>query len=123
MTSRPFALLLLLAGCSTTSARSDVSPVSPHLRTVLGGLCDSMKREACRAEFKAVPPEDLATLVVAELGEQEPEFEQFLTRAAAGVKPTERKARIEKDISDALATRWSCQTFDELWANQRPACP
>lgn len=117
------ALLVAVTGCATPAApRSDSPAVSPKLKTFLGGLCAAMQAEACRPELKQVDERDLATVVIADLGEQEPEFGDFLTRALAGVEPAKRKATIEQRVGDALGAPWTCATLDAVWANQRPAC-
>lgn len=119
----PAVLAFAVAGCATPAAPRTAAPaVSPKLKRFLGGLCDAMKAEACRPELKQVDAQDLATVVIADLGEQEPEFGDFLTRALAGVEPAKRKATIEQSVGDALGAPWTCATLDEVWANQRPAC-
>lgn len=109
-------------GCATSAPRPNSPSVSPKLQGFLGGLCDAMKKDACRPELTQVANEDLATVVIADLGEQEPEFGEFLTRTMAGVEPAKRKIVIEQQVGDALGAPWSCGTLDAIWANQRPAC-
>lgn len=118
----PALAVVVLSGCATSAPRPDSAAVSPKLKSFLGGLCDAVKADACRPELAQVASEDLATVVIADLGESEPEFEQFLTRALAGVEPAKRKSVIEQQVGDALGTPWTCGTLDTIWANQRPAC-
>jgi hypothetical protein len=113
----------VLASCATGS-ESHASPAaaSPKLQQFLGTLCPELRTEACKPELAKVDDADLATVVIANLGEREPEFEQFLTRTIAGVAPAQRKQAIVAQVSDALGAPWQCATLDTLWDNHRPDC-
>jgi hypothetical protein len=120
----PLLFVAALASCATGSeSHASAATASPKLQQFLGSLCPALRAEACKPELAKVDEQDLATVVIANLGEREPEFEQFLHRTIAGVAPAQRKQAIVAQVSDALGTPWQCATLDTLWDNHRPDCP
>lgn len=112
-----------LSSCATGGKPQASAAASPKLQQFLGSLCPALRAEACKPELTKVDEADLATVVIANLGEREPEFEQFLTRSIAGVAPARRKQAIVAEVSNALGAPWQCATLDTLWDNHRPECP
>lgn len=118
----PLSLLCIVSACAPSGGQRPASQDAPKLRSLLSSFCADLRADACRPELAGADEKDLATIVLADLGERDPEFEQFLTRSLAGVPAAQRKAAIEKNVSDVLGAPWTCPTLDTLWANQRPAC-
>jgi hypothetical protein len=114
--------LLLVCACATPSASTTPSS-SAKLKPFLATVCESMRADACRPEVKSAAPEDLATIVMGDMGEKEPAFGTFLAESMKGVAPADRKQVITSRIGDVLGTPWTCPAFDAIWANQHPTCP
>ncbi len=114
--------LLVVCGCATPA--STTTPWSSgKLKPFLATACESIRADVCRPELKAAAPEDLATIVMGDLGEKEPAFEAFLTETLKGVAPANRKQVLTTRIGDVLGTPWTCPALDAIWANQHPNCP
>ena len=123
----PFVVaLVVLVGGGTAVAytvRSEATPVlavSPELRPVLRNLCQSIRADPCRPEVVQLhaSPEDLMTIVMGDLGEQSPAFEQFLV-AVSKLPAPQRRDAITRTVSEVTGGPWQCPEFDALWGGGR----
>lgn len=119
------AVAVSLTACSGPGGATKPVPkaaTSPALTAWLGNLCERMQKSACEPDVGKVSPEDRATLVITGLGEQNPEFERFVTEQVSTAKPAERKQRFIAGVSQAIGKPWACPVFDALWENRLVNC-
>lgn len=110
------ALVLLTAGLAW-ALRAPAEPsveVTPELAPVLRSFCADLTAEVARPEMAQVARMDLATVVLADLGERNPVFERFLGDIAK-FPPAQRKGAITRTVSNATGTAWQCPAFDQVW--------
>lgn len=118
--------LVVLAGGTTALALTLRAPkvpliaVSEQLKPTLAGLCRHVHDDPCRPEVLAgggLPTEDAMTIVLADLGERVPEFEQFMG-AIGQVPVAQRHEALVASLSAATGSEWSCPEFEALWNGQ-----
>lgn len=117
--------LVVLVGGTTALAltlrrtATPIIPVPAELKPTLAGLCRHVHDDPCRPEVVAaqLDPADMATVVLADLGEKAPAFEQFMV-ALARLPAPQRHDALVQSVSAALGEEWSCPEFDTIWNSQ-----
>lgn len=102
--------LVVIGGCTASRPQHAFS-----------NLCSEIQTQACRKEVVEADGADLATVVLVEVGEQQPQFGHLLS-SLTRVPASQRKAEIERVVSSDLGAKWTCAPLDAIWAGQHPTC-